>query len=95
MNNQDVQEAFESGERIDRAMNRAFFAAVRLHRLHGVPMALWEDGKVRQVDPFTIALPEEERIHAAEFGFPHTPENAQDTLPDEQRKALSTFARGR
>jgi hypothetical protein len=61
MNNQDVQEAFESGERIDRAMDRAFFAAVRLHRLHGVPMALWEADKVRQVDPFTIALPEEER----------------------------------
>jgi hypothetical protein len=60
MNNQDVQEAFESGERIDRAMDRAFFAAVRLHRLHGVPMALWEDGKVRQVDPFIIPLPEEE-----------------------------------
>ncbi len=42
MNNQDVQEAFESGERIDRAMDRAFFAAVRLHRLHGVP---WLYGK--------------------------------------------------
>jgi hypothetical protein len=68
MNNQDVQEAFESGERIDRAMDRAFFAAVRLHRLHGVPMALWEGGKVRQVDPFTIALPQEERTHAPEFG---------------------------
>jgi hypothetical protein len=59
MNSRDVQDAFESGERIDQAMNRAFFAAVRLHRLHGVPMALWEDGKVCQVDPFTIALPEE------------------------------------
>lgn len=61
MNNQDVQEAFESGERIDQAMDRAFFAAVRLHRLHGVPMALWEDGHVREVDPFTIQLPDEER----------------------------------
>lgn len=59
MNNQDVQKAFESGERIDRAMDRAFFEAVRLHRLHGVPLALWEDGKVREVDPFAITLPED------------------------------------
>lgn len=61
MNNRDVQAAFEDGQRIDRAMDRAFFEAVRLHRRHGVPMALWEDGRVRQVDPFTIALPEENR----------------------------------
>lgn len=65
MNDQDVQEAFERGERIDRAMDRAFFEAVRLHRLHGVPMAVWDEGEVRQVDPFTITLPEEEAAPAA------------------------------
>ncbi len=40
MNGHIVQAAFESGDRIDAAMNRAFYAAVRLHRMHGVPMAL-------------------------------------------------------
>lgn len=68
MNNQDVQDAFESGERIDRAMDRAFLEAVRLHRRHGVPMALWENGKVRQVDPLTIPLPEDKDAYAAEHG---------------------------
>jgi hypothetical protein len=38
MNNQDVQEEFESGERIDRAMDRAFLEAVRLYGLHAVPI---------------------------------------------------------
>jgi hypothetical protein len=75
MNNQDIRDAFESGERIDRAMDRAFLEAVRLHRLHEVPMALWEDGKVRQVDPFTIPLPEDEDAHAARHGASHGPES--------------------
>lgn len=62
MNSHIVQAAFESGDRIDAAMNQAFYAAVRLHRMHGVPMALWEHGKVREVDPSSILLPEEQPL---------------------------------
>lgn len=62
MNNRDVQDAFESGEPIDRAMDRAFLAAVRLHRLHGLPMVVWEDARVRQIDPFNVPLPEDEEV---------------------------------
>jgi hypothetical protein len=46
-------------------MDRAFFAAVRLHRMHGIPMALWEDGRVKYVDPHEILLlPEDDRSRA-------------------------------
>jgi hypothetical protein len=58
-NNRAVKEAFEAGTPIDRAMNRAFFAAVRLHRMHGIPMALWKDGRVWYADPREIPLSEE------------------------------------
>jgi hypothetical protein len=34
---QAVKEAFEAGTATERAMNRGFFAAVRLHRMHGIP----------------------------------------------------------
>lgn len=60
MNNRDIQEAFEDGDRIDEAMKKAFFAAVRLHRMHRVDLVLWENDKVVYVDPFTIPLPEEQ-----------------------------------
>lgn len=80
MNNQDIQEAFEHGERIDRAMDRAFFEAVRLHRRHKVPMALWEDGQVHQVDPFFIPLPEDEATHAVELGASRTRDRSRRVL---------------
>ena len=57
--NRDIREAFESGERINQAMREAFFDAVRVHRLHNVPLVVWRDGGIQEVDPFGIAPPEE------------------------------------
>lgn len=51
----------EEGALIDKAMNRAFYEAVKIHRMHGVPMVLWIDEEVRHVDPWEIPLPEESR----------------------------------
>lgn len=59
MNDEAIRQAFEEGTVIDRAVTRAFFAAVQFHRMHGVPMALWKDGKVWYVDAHDIALPDE------------------------------------
>src|SRR5690606_10929693 len=47
------------GDLLDRAMTRGLYAAVRLHRAHGVPLVTWEDGAVRQVDPWSVRLPED------------------------------------
>jgi hypothetical protein len=65
MSDRDVRDAFESGDLIDQAMNEAFLAAVRLHRFHRVPMALWVDGETREVDPYEIDLPEDEESDLA------------------------------
>lgn len=46
--------------RLELAMTRAFRAAVRLHRMHGLPLALWLDGGLRQVDARHVPLPEDD-----------------------------------
>lgn len=50
----------ELHRRLDLAMTRAFHAAVRLHRMHEVPVAVWEDGGVRHVDARDIRLPDDD-----------------------------------
>jgi len=59
MSNNSIERAFEEGTPIDRAMNRAFYDAVRFHRLHQVPMTMWIDGEMRLVDPYDVTLPDE------------------------------------
>jgi hypothetical protein len=78
MNNRTVKEAFAAGTQIDRAMDRAFFAAVRLHRMHGLPMALWRDGQVSYVDAGEIPLPEEVEAAGDPLGYRSAP-NRQRT----------------
>ena len=58
MNQKRPDEAW--GKRLDRAMQQAFWDAVRLHRLHRIPLVVWRDGGIREVDPFTIELPEDD-----------------------------------
>ncbi len=66
MHNRRIKEAFEDGSVIDEAMNHAFYAAVRLHRMHRIPLVLWEDGQVCYVDPYEILLPGEHPSLAGE-----------------------------
>ncbi len=70
--NRRIIEAFEEGTPIDEAMNRAFYSAVRLHRMHGIPLVLWEDGKVCYVDPYEILLPDEALLRSGEEEHPET-----------------------
>jgi hypothetical protein len=55
----DVNALMQDGTAVDRAVEAAYYDAVRRHRAAGVPMAMWEDGQVRMVSAFDIVLPEE------------------------------------
>lgn len=47
------------GEKVDRAAREASADAIRRHREANVPMAIWEDERVKLVSPFDVPLPEE------------------------------------
>jgi hypothetical protein len=53
------QEIWDDDARMQAILDRAFQGAVRRHRAADVPMAMWEDGEVREVSPFDIPLPED------------------------------------
>lgn len=55
----DVNALMRDGTAVDRAVEAAYYEAVRRHRAAGVPMAMWEDGQVRMVSAFDIPLPED------------------------------------
>jgi hypothetical protein len=67
MASRNIRALMEEGA-IDRAVDAAFVEAVRRHRLHRVPISVRKDGKIVQVDPFDIALPEDDarEPHAAD-----------------------------
>lgn len=56
----DGPEVWPDEAGLDRAMDAAFYEAVRRHRAAGVPMTMWENGEARQVSPFDIPLPGED-----------------------------------
>lgn len=51
----DIGEIFRQGTRIDEAMNEAVRQAVEAHRREGLPLVVWENGRVVKVDPNTGA----------------------------------------
>ena len=46
------------GTAIDRAMVAAQRRVILRHRQLGIPLVLWRDGQVVEVDPETVELPE-------------------------------------
>ena len=56
----DVGALMEEGTAVDRAVDAAFFEAVRRHRQANVPVVIRENGKIVRVSPFDVALPEDE-----------------------------------
>jgi hypothetical protein len=48
-NTVDIDAAFEAGTPIDEAMNEAVQAAVNRHKLAGLPLVVWQDGRPAQV----------------------------------------------
>ncbi len=55
----DIGAIMANGEVLDRALAAAQRDAIRRHRLFGVPVAIWRDGKVVIVPAEEIQLPDE------------------------------------
>jgi len=45
----DIGKIFAEGILIDEAMRRGVREAIRQHRLAGVPMVVWRDGKIMHI----------------------------------------------
>lgn len=56
----EIEELLRDGRVVDRAMVAARRRLIQEHRLRGLPLAVWRDGRVVEISPFSIELPEEE-----------------------------------
>lgn len=54
-----VDRVWGDDARVQGALDAAFHVAVRRHRAVGVAMVMWQDGRVREVSPFDIPLPDD------------------------------------
>ncbi len=54
-----IAEVWNDNARMQAALDRGFYNAVRTHRAANVPMVMWQDGEVKDVSPFDIRLPED------------------------------------
>lgn len=50
----DIAAVFDRRRAIDTAMRRAAEAAMVVHRAFGTPIPVWQDGRVRMVDPESL-----------------------------------------
>ena len=57
----DIGKIFAEGTLIDEAMRRGVREAMRQHRLAGVPMVIWRDGKILHVPAEQLEQELEER----------------------------------
>lgn len=58
-NYQRIEQNFDDGTSIDRALNQAVQKAVRKHKILGNPIAAWRDGKVVWIPPEEISITDE------------------------------------
>jgi len=58
----DVDKIFREGVEIDRAMRMAFQDACREHKLRGVPLIVYENGKTVEIPPEEIVVPDDDYI---------------------------------
>jgi hypothetical protein len=54
-----IDEIMEDGALIDAALGRAVREALRRHKLAGVPIVVWRDGRTVHVPPEEIKVPPE------------------------------------
>jgi isoaspartyl peptidase/L-asparaginase-like protein (Ntn-hydrolase superfamily) len=66
MNDKNFAEAVENGKQIERAMQEAVRNALREHKRNGQYIVVWRDGKIVQVPPEEIAVPDFEDNSVAE-----------------------------
>lgn len=53
----DTARLVRDGDAIDRAIVAAHRRVIRQHRLLGIPLVIWRDGKVVEVAPESVRLP--------------------------------------
>ena len=52
----DVQKKLEDRPRVQNALRKAVQHAIRFHKIMGVPIVVWEDGKVVEIPPEEIVV---------------------------------------
>jgi hypothetical protein len=55
----DVEAILEDGDAIDRAIVAAHRRVILRHRQLNIPLVIWRDGKVVEVAPESVELPDE------------------------------------
>lgn len=63
--NGDIERLIVEGEVPDRAMVATHRSVILEHRLRGLPLVLWRDGKVVEVPADEVELPEEDPLFAS------------------------------
>lgn len=61
----DIESIIKDGDIPDRAMIATQRAVILEHRLRGLPLVLWRDGKVVEVSADSVELPEEDPLFAS------------------------------
>ena len=56
----DISAIVRDGTAIDRAIEAARRRIVREHRRLGLPLVIWRDGRVVEVSPESVAVPEQD-----------------------------------
>lgn len=61
----DIGAIMEDGRAVDRAVDAAFYEAVRRHRQGNVPILVRKNGEPTLISPFDVPLPEDEPDRSA------------------------------
>lgn len=56
----DPSSILQDGRAIDLAFERAGYDVVRRHRQLGVPLVIWQDGRVVDVPPESVRIPDDD-----------------------------------
>jgi len=56
----DIAAILRDGAAIDRAFDLARLDVVRRPRQLGVPLVVWQDGRVTELSPWSVPLPEDD-----------------------------------
>lgn len=56
----DISAIFDEGSAVDEAMRKEWQRAVRRHRRLGIPLLVSENGRIVELDPFEVEIPDSE-----------------------------------
>ncbi len=56
----DIGAVFDEGSSVDQAMRRAWYRAVRRHRRLEIPLVMFRNGEIVELDPHTVDIPDNE-----------------------------------